>query len=413
MSAAAAERIVVLGAGHSAGQLAARLRNGGFEGSVTLVGDEREPPYQRPPLSKGFLAGDVPLERVLLRPASFYEDAGIGLRLGTPAATIDRGAREVTLDGGERLAYDWLVLATGSRVRELPVPGADLTGVHYLRRIADSEGIRAYLRPGARLVVVGGGYIGLEVAAVASLKGADVTVLEMGPRLMGRVVGPQTADHLRHVHEDAGVRVVTGAAVSAIRGDGRVERVECADDTAHEADAVAIGVGIVPETRLAERAGLAVADGILVDDRGRTEDPRVYACGDCTRHPSAVYDRRVRLESVHNAMAQAAVVAANLCGGDRRYDEAPWFWSDQYDLKLQIAGLCDGYDETVLRGDPAAGGFSVFYRREGRLIAADTVNGMQDHIACRTLVARASGAGVHRLSDPDVSLKSLVEEAGG
>ena len=400
--------IVVVGAGHSAGQLVARLRMEGYRGAITMVGAEPHPPYQRPPLSKSYLAGEIGVERVLLRPLSFYRENDIELLLGTRVSAIDPGARRATLENGETLACEHLVLATGSTVRRLAVPGADLPGIGYLREIADSDAIRETLEEGARLVVVGGGYIGLEVASVAARRGVLVTVIETESRLMSRVVSPETSAHYLALHRDAGVDVRTGSSVTAFEGEGRVARVRCADGTAFEADYVVIGIGIGANDALAAEAGLDTDDGVVVDEHGAASQPGVWAAGDCTSHPSRLYGRRVRLESVHNAMSQAKAVAANLCGKATPYDEAPWFWSDQYDTKLQIVGLAQGADERVVRGDPAQGAFTVFHLCDGAVIAAETVNGMRDHLACRKLVGAGARPPREALADPAVALKDLA-----
>ena len=402
------ETYVIVGAGHCAGQLIARLRAEGFTGHIRLIGDEAPLPYQRPPLSKAFLAGEVDIDRVLLRPADFYEKSSVETTLGTEVVSIECDVRKVTLRSGEQLGYDKLVLTTGSRVRKLPLPGADLDGVHYLRSLADSEAIRARLKPGARLVVIGGGYIGLEVAAIAVGKQVVVTILEAEPRLLSRVAAPEVASFFAQVHSDAGVAVVTSAQVSAIVGTDKVEKVLCADGSEYPADLVVVGIGVLPNSELAADAGLATDNGIVVDTTGATSDEHIYAAGDCTSHPSELYGRRVRLESVHNAMAQAKVVAANLCAKEAHYAEVPWFWSDQYDLKLQIAGLSQGYDQTVLRGDPAQRSFTLFYLRDGVIIAADSVSAMPDHMACRALITKRSRAEPSKLADLDVVLKELV-----
>jgi 3-phenylpropionate/trans-cinnamate dioxygenase ferredoxin reductase subunit len=402
------EGIVVVGAGHSAGQLVARLRAGGFDGRVRLLGEEPHVPYQRPPLSKAYLAGTVGIERVYLRPEKFYGAQNIELILGTPVIAIDGEARRVTLASGDLVRYDKLVLATGSRPRKLAVPGAELGGVHYLRRIEDADAVRGALGSGARLVVVGGGYIGLEVAAVARGLGAAVTVLETEARLMSRVAGPEVAEYYRRVHTEAGVQVRSDSRVSGFEGAGHVARVLCADGSRIDADLVLVAIGIVPNVELAAHAGLETADGIVVDEFGRTSDPHIYASGDCTSHPNSLYGGRIRLESVHNAMAQARTVAANLCGTQTPYREVPWFWSDQYEEKLQIAGLSQGHDATVVRGNTDGGRFTVFYLRDRVLIAADTVNEPQDHLACRKLVGMKERFPPAQLADPSVSLKELA-----
>ena len=400
--------IVVVGAGHCAGQLVARLRAEGYGGAITMLGAEAHPPYQRPPLSKNYLSGEVGVERVLLRPASFYEEKDIELRLATRVREIEVEGSRVILDDGQHLAYEQLVLATGATVRRLAVPGANLPGIGYLREISDSDAIRAAFSEGARLVVVGGGYIGLEVASVAAAQGVAVTVVETESRLMSRVVSPEVSAWYRDLHREAGVDVRTGLSVSGFEGDGRVARVRCADGSTFDADFVVVGIGITANHALAAAAGLEADDGVLVDEYGATSEARIWAAGDCTRHPSRLYGGRVRLESVHNAMSQARIVAANICGKETPYDEAPWFWSDQYDAKLQIVGLAQGSDERVVRGDPADGAFSVFHLRGGTVIAAETVNGMRDHIVCRKLVGARASPSREALADPAVVLKDLA-----
>ena len=400
--------VVVVGAGHCAGQLGARLRAEGHAGPITMIGAETHPPYQRPPLSKNYLSGQIGVERVLLRPISFYAENDIDLRLGARVHEIDLEGRKVGLEDGEELAYEHLVLATGATVRRLKVPGADLPGIGYLREIADSDAIGSAVGEGARLVVVGGGYIGLEVASVAARKGTSVTVVETESRLMSRVVSPEMSAWYLDLHRGAGVDVCTGLSVSGFEGDGRVARVRCADGTVFDADFVVVGIGIAANDALAAAAGLEADNGVVVDEFGAASAPKVWAAGDCTSHPSRLYGRRVRLESVHNAMSQARVVAANICGKAMPYDEAPWFWSDQYDAKLQIVGLAQGADEQVVRGDPADGAFTVFHLSEGAVIAAETVNGMRDHIVCRKLVGARARLSREALADPVVPLKDLA-----
>ena len=304
------------------------------------------------------------------------------------------------LAGGERVPYGTLVLATGTRPRPLPVPGADLEGVHYLRTLDDVDAILAGLKSASSLAVVGGGYIGLEVAATARKHGLSVTVLETEDRVLSRVVAPRTAEFFTRRHTAEGVVIQCNARVTAFEGDQRVRAVTLESGQAVAADVVVVGIGVLPNQELAAAAGLEVENGILVDDRCRTSDPHIYAAGDCTRHPSALYGRNLRLESVHNAMTQARVVAANIAGKDARYNEAPWFWSDQFDLKLQIVGMSDGYDATVVRGDIENGPFTLFYLRAGKIVAADTVGDMKTHLACRKLVG--AGAVVEPAALADV-----------
>jgi len=402
------KRIVIAGAGHAAGQVITSLRQKKFGGQVTLIGEEPYLPYQRPPLSKKFLAGDMAPERLFVKPPSFYEDPSIDVMLGRAVTEIDRQQKEVSTDQGETISYDTLILALGSRVRRLPVAGADLPGVHYLRGIADVEAIRESLKADTSLVVVGAGYIGLEVAAVARTLGANVTVVEMADRVMSRVVSPEISDFYQIEHTNHGVKLKLSTTVTAILGKKRVKAVETGNGDSIPADLVIIGVGIVPNTELASDAGLPVDDGIVVDDHCRTSDPDIYAVGDCTRHPNDIYGRQLRLESVQNALEQAKVAADNICGKDTSYCEVPWFWSDQYDLKLQIAGLSTDYDDVVIRGNPAGRSFSCLYLGNGRLIAVDAVNSPRDFLQSKALIGSRAIVPIEKLADPDTALKDLV-----
>ena len=402
-------QIVIAGGGHAAGQVIASLRQHEYDGHIVLVGDEAHLPYQRPPLSKKFLAGDFEAERLLLKPADFYDDPMIELRLSTRVASIDRDAHSVTTDGNAQLHYDELVIATGSRVRPLSIDGTDLRCVHYLRTIDDVAAIREEFEAGRKLVVIGAGYIGLEIAAVARQAGLEVTVVEMADRVMSRVVSPEISDFYQIEHTNQGVRFRLSTSVAELSGKKRVKRVVTGDGEEIPADLVVIGVGILPNTELATAAGLDVDDGIVVDDRCVTGDPDIYAVGDCTSHPSAIYGRNVRLESVHNAVEQAKTAAANLCGVETHYDQVPWFWSDQYDLKLQIAGLSDGYDDVVIRGNPADRAFACLYLREGRLIALDAINAPRDFVQSKALISARALLDTARLADTAVPLKDLAD----
>ena len=402
------QQVVIVGAGHGAGQAVATLKQKKYPGKIVLVGEEAWLPYQRPPLSKKFLAGELPAERLYVKPESFYDDPDIDVRLDTRVESIDRGAREVVTATGETIPYSDLVLATGSRVRTLDVEGADLEGVLYLRGIDDVNGIRARLETAKNVVIVGAGYIGLEVAAVARQLGHEVTVLEMADRCMSRVVSPELSAFYQKEHEAAGVKLILGTGLESFAGeDGRLSGVRTSDGSLLPADLVVVGVGILPNTELATAAGLDVDNGIVVDDHCRTADPHVYAIGDCTSHPSAVYDRRLRLESVQNALEQAKTAAMNICGGDASYDQVPWFWSDQYDLKLQIVGLSTDFDTAVIRGNPDERSFSCVYLRDGRLIAVDAVNAPKDFMQAKALIANGCRPDPERLADMSVSLKEL------
>lgn len=401
------KRIVIAGAGHAAGQVVASLQQHKFQGRVVLIGDEPYLPYQRPPLSKKFLAGEMPPERLYVKPASFYDDAGVELHLDTRIEALDREAKRLLVADSDPIAYDALILALGSRVRRLPVEGVNLDGVHYLRSIADVEAIRAGFDKGHKLVTIGAGYIGLEVAAVARQAGLDVTVVEMADRVMSRVVSPEISDYYQIEHTNQGVKLRLSTGVASINGKKRVKSVTTSTGEDLPADLVVIGVGIEPNTELARDAGLDVNDGIVVDDHCRTNDPDIYAIGDCTLHPNGIYGRSLRLESVHNALEQAKTAVANICGVDTVYNQVPWFWSDQYDLKLQIAGLSAGYDDVVIRGNPAERSFSCLYLREGRLIAVDAINAPRDFVQSKQLIADGSVLDADRLADTAVSLKDL------
>ncbi len=398
--------IVIVGGGHAAGQAAASLRQEGCDDAIVVVGDEPHLPYQRPPLSKEYLAGQQGLERIRLRPQKFYADRGIEVRSGVRVSAIDRSARTVVCDDDTSLGYDRLLLATGSRPRRLDVPGHDLAGVCLLRTVADAESIRAELRPGARLVIVGGGYIGLEVASVAVQQGLDVTVLEMEERILARVTTPAMSAFYHRLHTGKGVTIRTRARVAAFSGNGRLAKVMCDDGTSAPADLAVVGVGIVPNVELAEDAGLACDNGIVVDERASTADERIYAAGDCTNHPNPLMRRRLRLESVPNAMEQSRVAAANMAGGNRTYASVPWFWSDQYDLKLQMVGFSTDAEREVVRGDPDEETFATFHFRGDTLIAADAVNRPREFMVARQLVGRSVDA--KQLADPTVDLKSLL-----
>lgn len=400
------EKVVIAGAGHAAGQLVASLKQQKFAGQIVLVGDEPYLPYQRPPLSKKFLSGDMPAERLYVKPASFYDDQQIELRLETLVTEIDRDIKTLKTDSGD-ITYDKLVLALGSRVRRLAIEGADLDGVHYLRSIADVDGIRAELQHKKNAVIVGAGYIGLEVAAVIRQLGLEVTVVEMADRVMSRVVSPEISDFYQIEHTTHGVKLRLSTGIAAFRGDGRISAVETAEGELIPADFVVVGIGIVPNVELASDAGLTVEDGIVVNDQCRTSDPNIYAVGDCTTHPNSIYDRQLRLESVHNALEQAKTAVSNICGKETHYSQVPWFWSDQYDLKLQIAGLSTDYDDIVIRGNPADRSFACLYLRDSRLIATDAVNSPKEFVHSKALIAAQTVVDRDKLADTEVPLKEL------
>lgn len=404
--------VVIVGAGQAGAEVATALRQNGYSHPITLIGEERHVPYRRPPLSKTFLAGEATLESLHLKPEEVYQRHGIGCRLGVRVTAIDTGARRLWLADGTELPYGDLVLATGGHPRTLPVPGADSERVHYVRTVDDVLRLREYFRPGARLVLVGGGYIGLETAAVAVKAGLKVTVVEAQDRVLARVAAPALSAFYEAVHRGHGVEIMTGTAVESLETDGDGTRVWLSDGRDRRADIVIVGVGLVPGTRLAEEAGVVVSpQGIVVDAVCRTSVPGVYAVGDCTYHENDFYGRHMRVESVPNATEQARLLAAALCGKPARYAAVPWFWSDQYDLKLQMAGLSEGYDETVVRGDWDLPSFIVFYLRDGVLISVDSVNRAQDFMIARRMVARRVKPDRDDLAREDVPLKNLLGRA--
>jgi len=401
-----ANGVVIVGASHASVQAIDTLRREGYTDPIVLVGDEPHLPYNRPPLSKKYLAGELERERLWLRSAHFYEQHNVQTRLGVRVTAIDRGARRLRLGDGGELGYDHLLLCVGSRPRLLEVPGSQLAGIHCLRTIADVDAIRADLAGARRLVVVGAGYIGLEAAACARQLGLEVTVLEAAERPLNRVVAPEVSAFYERRHAREGVRILCRQAVTGFAGAGRVQAVACGGQE-FPADLVIVGVGVMPEETLAAAAGLRCENGIWVDEHCRSSDPVVYAAGDCTNHPSVRYGRRVRLESVDNAVEQAKTAASNICGKPARHEHVPWFWSDQYDVKLQIAGLSDGYDQTVVRGDPGSGSFALYYLARGELLAVDAVNSMKDFMNGKKWIAERKHPDPARLADPSVDLKTI------
>lgn len=382
-----AATVVIAGAGHAAGQVVATLKQKQFAGRIVLLGDEPYLPYQRPPLSKKYLAGALDAERLHFKPASFYDAPNIDVHLNTRVTAIACDENVVHTAADESVSYDKLVLALGSRARHIPVAGDTLKGVYYLRDIQDVDKIRGAIATYTKVTIVGAGYIGLEVAAVCRQLGLDVTVIEMADRVMSRVVSPQVSSFYQQQHEQHGVKFKMSAGLHALRGNGRVNAVEFDGGDVVDTDFVIIGAGILPNYELAQAAGLEVENGIVVDERCQTSDADIFAVGDCTSHPNSIYGRRVRLESVHNALEQARTAASNICGDDLLYSQVPWFWSDQYDLKLQIAGLSDGYDQTLVRGDPAMKKFACLYLKQGVLIAVDAINSPREFMRAKRLIA--------------------------
>ena len=399
---------VILGAGHAGGTAAALLRQNGYQGTITLIGDEPQLPYQRPPLSKGWLKGDVGEDGVQLRPASFYAESDIALRTGVTAAALRRSDKHVVLSTGEELSYDHLIIATGARARRLALPGSDLHGFLELRTIADAEAIKARLKPGFRLAIIGGGYVGLEVAASARHLGAEVALIEREDRLLARVAGRALSRFFQTYHERHGVEFYCSAHVEGFDGkDGHVVAVHMKYAPPVPCDAVLVGIGAVPNDEIAIDAGIDCAGGIVVDLEARTSDPAIFAIGDVTHRPLPLYDRMFRLESVPNALEQARQAAAAICGTAPPKHEIPWFWSDQYDLKLQIAGLPFDVDDVVVRGDPATNSFAAFHMSGQQVQAVEAVNAPPEFIVGRQLIATRREVDKGRLADLSISMKQV------
>jgi 3-phenylpropionate/trans-cinnamate dioxygenase ferredoxin reductase subunit len=400
---------VIVGAGHAGGTLAALLRQYGHAGPVTLVGEEPIPPYQRPPLSKAWLKGEADAESLALKPLEFYAENRIDFRPSVRAERIDRQRKVLALSDGTELAYDFLVLATGARPIRLPIPGADLEGILELRTAADAEALKGALGPGRTMAVVGGGYIGLEAAASARALGAEAVVLEREPRILARVAGEVLSSFFRTLHEGHGVRFLTGASVTGFRGEGgKVTGVELADGRVIACDLALVGVGAVPNQELAQEAGLAVNRGVVVDLEARTSDPSIFAIGDVTLRPMPIYGRDFRMESVPNALEQAKQAACAITGRPAPAGETPWQWSDQYDIKLQIAGYNFDSDQTLVRGDPASGRFAIFHLQGDKVQAVEAINSPPEFMMGRQLIGSRRPVDKQRLADPSISMKEVA-----
>lgn len=399
--------IIVIGAGQAGSSLVAKLRKDGFDGEITLIGAENTLPYQRPPLSKAYLLGEMELERLFLRPESFYADNNITLRLGTVVTAIDAGAKTLSL-GDEVIAYDQLALTTGSDPRHLPAAiGGDLDGVFVVRSLGDVDAMAPHVVAGKRALIVGGGYIGLEAAAVCAKRGVDVTLVEMGDRILQRVAAPETSDYFRALHQEHGVTILEGTGLDRLEGEaGQVTRAVLSDGTSVEVDFVVVGVGITPSTQLAALAGLELENGIKTDAQGRTSDPSIWSAGDCASFPYK--GGRIRLESVPNAIDQAEVVAQNMMGAGKDYVATPWFWSDQYDVKLQIAGLNTGFDNVVTRaGDGRSTSF--WYYKGDQLVAVDAMNDPRAYMVGKRLIDMGKTADKLVVADATADLKPLLK----
>ena len=405
------ETLVIVGAGQAAGQAAATLRQKEYGGQIIMIGDEPFIPYQRPPLSKKFLAGELETARLFIKPETFYKKHDVDLRLEIRVDEINTAAKTIRLDNDTEIDYNKLLLATGSRVRTLPIPGADLAGIFYLRSISDVLAIQPNFTAGRKLVIVGAGYIGLEVAAVAVQHGLDVTVVETEQRVMNRVVAPEISAFFHDVHAKAGVKFEFGRMVQEFRGAEAISEVVCADGKSFSADFCIVGIGIVPNEELASAAGLACDNGIIVDEFCHTSEPNILAAGDCTRHPNAYIGMQLRLESVQNAIEQGKTAAASICNEPIPYNKIPWFWSDQYDLKLQIVGLNNGYDQIVIRGEPEAREFAAFYLLGGKLLAVDAINSPREFMLAKKLIAADARILPADLADSTLDFKQLATAA--
>lgn len=398
--------IVVVGAGQAGSSLVVKLRNLGFDGQITLIGEEPAPPYQRPPLSKAYLLGEMEVERLYLRPLDFYGDQNIDLRLGQRVDAIDPAAKTLSLDG-ETLSYDQLALTTGSIPRRLPSAiGGDLGGVYTVRTLADVDAMAAEFSEDRRALIVGGGYIGLEAAAVAAKKGVKVTLVEMADRILQRVAAPETSNYFRDLHQSHGVEIVEGVGLDHLLGEGHVTGAQLSDGRILDADFVIVGVGIQPSTTLAEAAGLEIENGIRTNEQGRTSDVSIWAAGDCASFP--FHGERIRLESVPNAIDQAEVVAENMLGAEKTYIATPWFWSDQYDVKLQIAGLNSGYDNVVTRRGEGAS-VSFWYYQGDTLKAVDAMNAPRDYMIGKRLIEAGKSPDKAAIANPETDMKALLK----
>lgn len=403
--------IAIIGAGQAGAQAAQSLRQEGYDGRLLLIGDEPHAPYQRPPLSKKFLAGEVGAERLALLPEKFFSDNAVDCLFDARVTALDAAGRRLTLSDGFTVDFDQALITTGARSRALPLPGADLDGVFSLRAIGDVEGMRPHVKAGQRVIIIGAGYIGLEVAAIARGLGLEVRVIEAAERIMARTAPAVVSEAFEALHRANDVVFDIGAGVGGIaRGAGGELEVATTADT-YAADWVLVGIGGQPNVELAGDAGLAIDNGIVVDDHCRTSAPHIFAAGDCTNFPSARYGRRIRLESVQNAIDQAKAAAPAMLGTGAAYDPVPWFWSDQYDTKLQIAGLGHGADAHIVRGDPASGAFAVAHMAAGRLLALDAINQPRDYMHARRIVPSATAVDTDALADPETPLSQAVRAA--
>lgn len=411
--------ITIIGASHAAAETIGSLRKFGWQGKIVLIGDEPVLPYQRPPLSKGYYKGEIEPEKLLIRQESFYEKNDVTLMLGRRVESIDRDNKTLKLVSSvekpdnkfEQVPYDHLILATGTRARELPIEGAELPNINYLRTKQDVDAIKSQLKVGSKLLIVGAGYIGLEVAASAVKQGADVVVFEAMDRVLARVTSPQVSEFYQRVHKEEGVDIRLNSALQKFQRTDSGLYAITGDGDAIPFDAAIVGIGVIPNTELAQDAGLACDNGIVVNEFTQTQDTSIYAIGDCSNHHNFLYNRRIRLESVPNAIAQAKVAAATICGKEMIYDQLPWFWSDQYDVKLQTAGLLQDHDQVVIRGDANnSRKFAAFYLKHGTLIAVDALNSPAEFMLSKKIIQQKISPDLSKLANPDVSLKEFLQE---
>ena len=400
--------IVIIGSGQAAIQAMMSLKRNEFTGSIKIIGEEDHLPYQRPPLSKDFLLDEYKPERISLKKKEFYEENRVDLILGKRAESIDMILKEIILSDKNKIDYDQLIIATGSRVRKLNVPGSDKKGLYYLRDLDDASALKHQLKEDKKMVIVGAGYIGLEVASVAASLGVEVTVIEMASRVMSRTVDPIISSYYQKLHESHGVKIHLDNGLKEFEGDASVTAVLCSDGLRLEADLVVIGAGVLPNQEIAIKAGLECNNGIMVNEFGETSNEHVFACGDCTNHPNKGLNIRLRLESVHNAMEQSKTVANTIMGNREPYDQVPWFWSDQYDHKLQLVGISGEHDETIMRGSESEQKFLLFYLKNSELIAVNAINSSKEFLICRKLVANKVKISSDVIKNQSVNLNSLL-----
>lgn len=403
------EQCIIVGGSHAGAQVAISLRQEGWDAGILVITDEAHLPYHRPPLSKGFVSGDKSLDDILLRPASYFEKHNVEFQFNTTVKSIDRATKQLHTSDGATHTYTKLALTTGARVRKIAIPGSDLQGIHYLRSAADAQAIKEDASASMHAVIVGGGYIGLELAASFKKAGMDVTVLEMAPRVLARVAAAEVSEFYTRVHREEGVKIVTDTSAESFIGNKRVTAVRATDGQEYAADIVIVGVGVIPNTELASEAGIKIDNGIAVDEFAQTNDPDIVAAGDCTFHPNALLGRSLRLESVPNATDQAKTAAASLCGNQRPYASLPWFWSDQFDLKLQIAGVNHDYDQVVLRGDSSVSrSMAAFYLKNNKVIAVDCINRAPEFAVIKKALSKGLAIRVDDLSDESIKPKDLI-----